>query len=276
MLSPYPAPMLNAACFGATSVGVWGDSWLCYPPTLHIGQMLPVLMRWTWAFQCNPILRCPTAEVNSAHLDLTPCKHTDPFITRSMDTSTIHRPPSLLRPRPPPLPPPLPSLQAPCLPVPMRANRADFGPPRALSRNTREKEGNAQGPASRDGKDDVTRTSTTTATPTRANPKAYRPTGATSGSTRRRRKNPYPTRGHLDANYHSLEGASPADLVAVDRAPPPTLNLFALDRAPPSELRRLAHPCRPLGLKVCNLSGPKSTRQSQSDPAPAGGTQTAR
>ena len=35
--TPYTTPRLNAACFGAISVGVLGDSSLCYPPTLHLG-----------------------------------------------------------------------------------------------------------------------------------------------------------------------------------------------------------------------------------------------
>ena len=35
--TPYTAPRLNAAGFGATSVGVLVDPSLCYPPTLHLG-----------------------------------------------------------------------------------------------------------------------------------------------------------------------------------------------------------------------------------------------
>ena len=91
--------------------------------------------------------------------------------------------------------------QAPCLPVTVRATRADCGPPRAPSRRPREKEGNARGPANRDGEDNVTRTSTTTATLSRVTPKAHRPAGSTGRSTRRRRKNPYQARGHIDAKY---------------------------------------------------------------------------
>ena len=45
VLPPYTAPGLNAACFGAMSVGVLGEPSLGYPPTLHLGQMLPVLVR---------------------------------------------------------------------------------------------------------------------------------------------------------------------------------------------------------------------------------------
>ena len=37
VLSPHSAPRLNAACFGAMSVGVLGDPSLCYPSTLHLG-----------------------------------------------------------------------------------------------------------------------------------------------------------------------------------------------------------------------------------------------
>ena len=38
VLPPYTTAGLNAACFGAMSVGVLGDpSLLCYPPTLHLG-----------------------------------------------------------------------------------------------------------------------------------------------------------------------------------------------------------------------------------------------
>ena len=37
VLPPYTAPKLNAACFRAMSVGVLGDSQLCYPTTLHLG-----------------------------------------------------------------------------------------------------------------------------------------------------------------------------------------------------------------------------------------------
>ena len=36
VLLPYTTPKLNAACFGATSVGVLGDPSLCYFPTLHL------------------------------------------------------------------------------------------------------------------------------------------------------------------------------------------------------------------------------------------------
>ena len=41
----YTLPRLNAACFGALSVGVLGDHILCYLPTLHLSEMLPVLVR---------------------------------------------------------------------------------------------------------------------------------------------------------------------------------------------------------------------------------------
>ena len=37
VLPPYTTPRLNAACFGAISVGVLGDLSLCYLPTLHLG-----------------------------------------------------------------------------------------------------------------------------------------------------------------------------------------------------------------------------------------------
>ena len=37
VLPPYTTSRLNAACFGAMSVGVLGDPSLCYPPTLHLG-----------------------------------------------------------------------------------------------------------------------------------------------------------------------------------------------------------------------------------------------
>ena len=42
----YTTPGLSAACFGAMRVGVLGDPSLCYPPTPHLGEMLPVLTRW--------------------------------------------------------------------------------------------------------------------------------------------------------------------------------------------------------------------------------------
>ena len=45
VLTPYTTSRLNAACFGAMSVGVLGDPSLCYPPTRHLGYMLPVLVR---------------------------------------------------------------------------------------------------------------------------------------------------------------------------------------------------------------------------------------
>ena len=45
VLPPYTAHRIHAACFSAMSVGVLGDSLLRYPPTLHIGNMLPVLVR---------------------------------------------------------------------------------------------------------------------------------------------------------------------------------------------------------------------------------------
>ena len=35
--TPYTTPRLNAACFGAMSVGVLGGPSLCYSPTLHLG-----------------------------------------------------------------------------------------------------------------------------------------------------------------------------------------------------------------------------------------------
>ena len=94
-----------------------------------------------------------------------------------------------------PLPPP-PSrrpraLQATCLPVAMQATTADCDPPRAPTRRSREMDRNAQGPASRDGEDNVTRTPTTAATPARVTLKAHRPTGYTRRSTRRRREKPY-------------------------------------------------------------------------------------
>ena len=102
---------------------------------------------------------------------------------------------------------PRPPLPAPCLPVTIRATRADCGPPRAPCRRPREKEGNAQSPANRDGEDNATRTLTTTVTRTRANPKAHRPTASTRRSTRRRREKPYRARGHLDANYRQPRGS---------------------------------------------------------------------
>ena len=164
--------------------------------------------------------------------------------TIDLRRSFTRRPRSPLPSRPPP---PLPAL---CLPVTMRATRPDCGPPRAPSMRPREKEGNARGPACRDGEHNVTRTSTTTATPARASPKAHRPTSSSRRSTRRRRKSITGRGGIYTLNIASLAGAPPADLLALDRAPPPTLDLSALDRAPSSELRRPAHPCRPLGLIV--------------------------
>ena len=63
-------------------------------------------------------------------------------------------------------------------------------------------------------------------------------------------ENPYGTRGHLDAKYRQPRGSATTDLLSLDRAPPPTVDVFTLVRAPPSELRRPVHPCRPLGLRV--------------------------
>ena len=61
-LNPYTAPRLNAACFGAMSVGVLGEPSLCYPPTLHLNQMLIVLVRCAsagWAtLHCAASLHC--------------------------------------------------------------------------------------------------------------------------------------------------------------------------------------------------------------------------
>ena len=37
VLPPYTTPRLNAACFGAMSVGVLDASSLSYPPRLHLG-----------------------------------------------------------------------------------------------------------------------------------------------------------------------------------------------------------------------------------------------
>ena len=98
----------------------------------------------------------------------------------------------------PPLPPTPPLLPAPCLPVRMRATRADCGPPRAPSRRPREKDRNARGPANRDG-EDATRTLTTIVTSTRVNHNEHRPTATSRRSTRKRRKASYRAREHHNA-----------------------------------------------------------------------------
>ena len=59
VLPPYTTPRLNAACFGAISVGVLGDSSLCYLPTLHLGQMLPVSVRRVPACWANVYCATP-------------------------------------------------------------------------------------------------------------------------------------------------------------------------------------------------------------------------
>ena len=62
------------------------------------------------------------------------------------------------------------------------------------------KDGNAPGPANRDG-EGTTRTLTTIVTPTQVNHKAHRPTASTRQSTRRRPETSYRARGHHNAKY---------------------------------------------------------------------------
>ena len=69
---------------------------------------------------------------------------------------------------------------------------------RAPSRRPREKDGNARGPANRDG-EDAPKTLTTIVTPTRVNNTAHRPTTPTRRSTRR--KNSYRARRNHDDKY---------------------------------------------------------------------------
>ena len=151
----------------------------------------------------------------------------------------------------------------------MRATRAGCGPPRAPSRRPRGKDGNVPGAANRDG-EDAPKTLTTIVTPTRVNNSAHRPTTSTRRSTRRR--NAYRARRHHDDKCPQPRGS-------ISSCPWSTTvesELFALDTAPFPELRRPATPCRPLRLRVCNFSGPQSSRRSQRDPASVSGTQTSR
>ena len=179
MLPPYTAHRINAACFDAMDVGSLVQSDIVLPRSR--GQFCP---SWPHSLLAHRIL------------------HYSQWGLRNKTSTSVA--PSRVALVSPPLPPPSPQ-PAPCLPVTMRATRADCGPPRAPSRKPREKKGNARGPANRDG-EDATRTSTAITTPTQVNPKAHRPTASTRRSTRRR-KNPYRARGHQDAKYPQPRGS---------------------------------------------------------------------
>ena len=56
---PPPGPTVNAACFGAMSVGVLDDAFLCYRPP-GLGEMMPVLVQWVQTYlycAAPPLLR---------------------------------------------------------------------------------------------------------------------------------------------------------------------------------------------------------------------------
>ena len=183
MLPPYTPPRINAACFNAMVVGVLVQPYIALPHSR--GQFCP---SWPHSLLAHRFFH-----------------YSQWGLHNKTSTSVAPSRVSLVFPPLPPLRPPLSAL---CLPVTMRATRADCGTPRAPSRRPREKEGNTRGLASRGGEGNVTRTSTTTATPPRANPKEHRPTGSTRRSTRRRRKKPYRAREHLDAKYRQPRGSA--------------------------------------------------------------------
>ena len=175
------------------------------------------------------------------------CWHTDITATCSRDTTTIYLPPSLLHasfPSRNPSPVPLlllPSLQTPtttCVPVRKRATRAGRGLQCAPTWMTVKQGEHARDPATRN-EGNLRRRAPVTRHQTdhKTTPRTHQPRGTRCRfGPRRRRINRQRTRGRLDASSRSPGGASPAGLLALNRAPPPPLALPALDRAPPPGL----------------------------------------
>ena len=180
VLLPCAAHRINAACFDAMHVGVLVQPYIVLPQSR--GKFCP---SWPHSLLTHIMFHYSQWGLHNK-------------------TSTFVAPSRVALVPPPPAPPTTSTM-------PTGDDAGYLGRLRPSTRPNQEatrKEGNARGPATRDGEDNVTRTSTTSATPTRANSKALRPPGSTRRSTRRRRKIPYRARGHIDAKYRQPRGSA--------------------------------------------------------------------